>query len=108
MFVFMTGAENFIELYWQAADLNNMYPVFFIVYSILGLMLVMSLVIATFQKSFEHHEEAYDNQRKRRRHKGLAATFELWTYCHAVETKQSQRDWMDKKTFVSLMMAYWQ
>ena len=79
MFVFMASGENYIELVNQARSINGFYVLLYIAAGFIGLVVIMSLVLATFQQDYEQQLGAAGIVKSRIRTRALTVSYCLGT-----------------------------
>jgi len=79
MFVFMASGENYIELVNQARAINGFYVLLYIAAGFIGLVVIMSLVLATFQQDYEQQLGAAGIVKSRKRTRALTVSYCLGT-----------------------------
>lgn len=88
MFVFTSNGENYPDVVYPAAELNPWFRLYFIVFSLAGTFLLVSLLIAFFQRyynaQYEARATANDSTNTVRRRAGILVAYML---LHLIDEK---------------------
>ena len=100
MFVYMSSGENYNEMVSQAREINSFLVLLYIISGFIGLVVIMSLVQATFQQDYEQQLSAAGTQMSRVHTRALITSYCLGTFNPDAKTFGSNISYPD---FVIMM-----
>eukprot|EP00736_Rhodelphis_marinus_P005615 Rmarinus@m.11636 len=77
MFIFITTGENYPDVVYPPSEDNAFFKFYFFAFCFLGMLLLVSLIIAIFQKQYSEHMRGVAGSRRRQLWEGMVAAFIL-------------------------------
>ena len=93
-FVFMTAAEQYIELVYQGLGISFLWVLVFFVALMLGIYILTALLLGSFEESYNTHMHEFQEVSVQSRQMALACGFSCWAFA-------SGKQVMDEESFLA-------
>eukprot|EP00656_Telonema_subtile_P009800 TRINITY_DN1462_c0_g1_i5.p1 TRINITY_DN1462_c0_g1~~TRINITY_DN1462_c0_g1_i5.p1 ORF type:complete len:902 (-),score=302.47 TRINITY_DN1462_c0_g1_i5:287-2992(-) len=110
MFVFITSGENWDQVVYPMYEWSKSSAIFFLCLVVIGLFFLSSLVIATFEATYDKRKSTISEASERQKFAALCYAFVLatWNTLEVRNRVNSAHDvCMSEESFVELIRNYW-